>query len=154
MMPRHLVRDAARWRPLVRIRQTRAERARSGDRKGVGTGELHASLLADGGHSDLASIEAATALGVVPVISPRSEKTPDNHRESDVVTAWRERMTQPASKRLLRARASLCELPNAHAKTRFAMASALVRGLEKVTCIALLVALTSNLVAHGARLLA
>ncbi len=118
------------------------------------TGELPACLLADGGHSDFASIEAATALGVVPVISPRSEKTPNNHKESEVVTAWRERMTQPASKRLLRARASLCELPNAHAKTRFAMASVLVRGLEKVTCIALLVALTSNLVAHGASLLA
>lgn len=117
------------------------------------TGALPASLLADGGHSDFASIEAATALGVVPVISPRSEKTPDNHRESDVVTAWRERMALPASKQLLRARASLCELPNAHAKTRFAMASVLVRGLEKATCFVLLVALTSNLLAHAPSLL-
>ena len=106
-----------------------------------------------GGHSDFASIEAATALGVVPVISPRTEKTPDNHRESGTITAWRERMMQPASQQLLRARASLCELPNAHAKTRFAMASVLVRGLEKVTCVAWLAALTSHLLGHAASLL-
>ena len=117
------------------------------------TGRLPTSLLADGGQSDFASIEAATALGVVPVISPRTEKTPDSHKETAVITAWRERMMHPASKQLLRARASLCELPNAHAKTRFTMASVLVRGLEKVTCVALLVALTSNLLGHAASLL-
>ena len=60
---------------------------------------------------------------------------------------------QPASKQLLRARASLCELPNAHAKTRFAMAAVLVRGVDKVTCVALLVGLTSNIVSHAASLL-
>ena len=71
-----------------------------------------------------------------------------------MITAWREDMAQPGSKTLYRARASLCELPNAHAKTWFAMASVLLRGLEKVTCMVLLTALTHNLLAHASRLLA
>lgn len=117
------------------------------------TGDLPTTLLADGGHSDHGTIEAAAALGVRALMPSRRDTASPNHKESAVVTAWREQMTQPDAKALLRARASLCELPNAHAKTRFAMASVLVRGLEKVTCIALLVALTSNLVAHAASLL-
>ncbi len=63
-------------------------------------------------------------------------------------------MSTEESKQLLRARASLCELPNAHAKTRFAMASVLVRGLNKVTCVALCVALTHNVLTHAVKLLA
>lgn len=118
------------------------------------TGTLPAVLLADGGHADLTSIEEATALGVRAIIPARSETKPAHQKaESEVITAWRRDMAQPATKTLFRARASLCELPNAHAKTRYAMASALVRGLEKVTCIALLVALTNNLLMHANRLL-
>lgn len=117
------------------------------------TGQLPAALLADGGHADVASIEAATALGVLPVIPPRAEESPLNHKDSEVIRAWRERMKTEDSKQLLRARASLCELPNAHAKTRFGMASVLVRGLEKVTCVVLLTALTHNLLGHAVRLL-
>jgi hypothetical protein len=70
------------------------------------------------------------------------------------MSAWREDMATDDAKQLMRARASLAELPNAHAKTRFAMASLLVRGIEKVTCVALLVALTHNLLGHAAKLLA
>jgi transposase len=117
------------------------------------TGQLPARMLADGGHADVASIEAATALGVLPVIPPRAEDSPPNHKESEVIQAWRARMKTDESKQLLRARASLCELPNAHAKTRFAMASVLVRGVEKVTCVVLLTALTHNLLTHAASLL-
>lgn len=118
------------------------------------TGKLPAVLLADGGHADLASIEAATALGVRALIPPRTESKPDNHKESEVITAWRHDMAEPATKSLYRARASLCELPNAHAKTRFALGSVVVRGLEGVTCVALLTALTHNVLAHASRLLA
>jgi transposase len=117
------------------------------------TGQLPDKLLADGGHADVSSIEAATALGVVPVIPPRAEDSPLNHKDSEIIQAWRERMKTDDSKQLLRARASLCELPNAHAKTRFAMASLLVRGLEKVTCVALLTALTHNVLAHAVNIL-
>jgi transposase len=116
------------------------------------TGKLPGVLIADGGLADHASIEQVTAMGVRPVMPSRSATASPNHKESAVVTAWREDMATPNAKALLRARASLCELPNAHAKTRFAMASVLIRGLEKVTCVALLVALTSNLVTHAPKL--
>ena len=117
------------------------------------TGQLPRVLLADGGLADHASIERATELGVRPVMPTRRLTASPKHKESEVVTAWRQDMATPEARTLLRARASLCELPNAHAKTRFAMASMLIRGLEKVTCFALLVALTNNLVTHAAKLL-
>ena len=53
-----------------------------------------------------------------------------------------------------RARAGLCELPNAHLKCHHGMDQVLIRGLEKVTCVALLGILTSNLLAHAGALLA
>jgi hypothetical protein len=57
------------------------------------------------------------------------------------------------AKRLYRARAGLCELPNAHFKGRHGVDQVLVRGTEKVTCVVLLAALASNLLAHAAALL-
>jgi hypothetical protein len=48
---------------------------------------------------------------------------------------------------------SLCELSNAHLKHHHGVAQVLVRGTAKVTCVALLCALTANLVTHAAALL-
>jgi len=55
--------------------------------------------------------------------------------------------------RTFRARASLCELSNAHLKHHHGLAQLLVRGLEK-TCVALLAGLAANLLQHAAKLLA
>ena len=77
---------------------------------------------------------------------------PPNPSEDPVIASWRDRMRTDEAKEQMRARASLCELSNAHIKTRFSMASLLVRGLSKVTCMVLLTALTANLVAHAAAL--
>jgi hypothetical protein len=63
-------------------------------------------------------------------------------------------MQTDAAKRTYRARAALCELSNAHLKCHHGTAQVLVRGIAKVTCVALLAALTSNLLAHAAALLA
>ena len=52
------------------------------------------------------------------------------------------------------ARASLCELANAHIKCRFRLDRFLVRGTPKVTCVALLAAIAFNLLQHAASLLA
>jgi hypothetical protein len=70
------------------------------------------------------------------------------------IEAWLKRMETDESKEKFRARASLCELTNAHAKSRFALSTLLVRGIEKVTCVVLLTALVSNLLAHAPSLLA
>ena len=57
------------------------------------------------------------------------------------------------AKELYRARSALAELPNARLKTRFAMSQLLVRGLDKVTCFALLAALSMNILTHASKLL-
>ncbi len=69
------------------------------------------------------------------------------------IAAWHDRMDTDVAKRLYRARAGLCELPNAHLECHHGVAHVLVRGTEKVTCMVLLAALASNLLAHAATLL-
>jgi hypothetical protein len=63
-------------------------------------------------------------------------------------------MESNRAKQLYRARAGICELPNAHRKCRHGAAEVLVHGTEKVTSVALLVALAANLLAHTTTLLA
>jgi hypothetical protein len=117
-------------------------------------GERPSVLLADAGHASFADIQAAAERGVTAYIAPqeRSLTKPPRPSEGPVIAAWRERMGSDEAKQQMRARASLCELSNAHIKTRFSMASLLVRGQTKVTCMVLLTALTANLVAHAAAL--
>jgi transposase len=117
-------------------------------------GKRPSVLLADNGHASSADIRAAADRGVTALIAPqgRSMRKPPNPNEDPAVASWRDRMRTDEAKEQMRARASLCELSNAHIKTRFSMASLLVRGLTKVTCMVLLASLTANLVAHAAAL--
>ena len=68
--------------------------------------------------------------------------------------AWRARMETEEAKKLDRARASLCELMNAHLPTPHGVDQFLVRGLAKVTCVVLLGVIASNLLQPAATLLA
>lgn len=116
------------------------------------TGALPTTLLADGNHGDLDSIRAAHERGVKALIPPRAE-TPGARSAADVpILEWRARMQTDEAKQLYRARSALAELPNARLKTRFAMSQLLVRGLEKVTCFALLTALSMNILTHASQL--
>lgn len=120
------------------------------------TGELPKVLLADANHAKHECIRECARRGV-EVLIPVPERPQSAGPQADAdeaVEAWRERMTTEGAKRTFRARASLCELPNAHLKQRQGHAQVLVRGLSKVTCVALLCALSANLVAHAASLLA
>lgn len=116
------------------------------------TGALPKVLLADGNHAKHECIRDATNRGV-EVIVPCSNLAP---RASDepAIAAWRERMTTDEAKQKYRARASLCELSNAHLKCHHDVAQVLVRGLERVTCVTLLAAVVANLLAHATSLLA
>jgi len=119
------------------------------------TGQLPKTLLADANHAKHACIDEATRQGVRVLIAvPKRELAPSTTEPSDAVVAWRDRMQSAEGKRDYRARAGLCELPNAHFKCHHGNASVLVRGLAKVTCVALLGALTANLLGHLAALLA
>jgi transposase len=117
-------------------------------------GKRPSVLLADNGHASAADIRAAADRGVTALIAPqgRSMRKQPNPSEDPAVASWRDRMRTDEAKEQMRARASLCELSNAHIKTRFSMASLLVRGLTKVTCMVLMTALTANLVAHAGAL--
>lgn len=119
------------------------------------TGELPNVLLADANHAKHDCIRACEERGVLALIAvpARSEKPGANADHAPAVEAWRERMRTPEAKETYRARAGLCELSNAHLKQHHRVAQVLVRGLEKVTCVALLAALSQNLVQHAANLL-
>jgi len=115
------------------------------------TGELPKTLLADANHAAHDCIRAASEAGVEVLVAvpERSRKAGANADDDPVIVAWRERMETDEAKKLYRARASLCELMNAHLRTHHGVDQFLVRGLAKVTCVALLGAIASNLLQHA-----
>jgi transposase len=117
------------------------------------TGALPEVLLADANHAKHDCIRNATARGVevlVPV--PERAKKPEADQDP-AIAAWHDRMETEEAKRQYRARAGLCELPNAHFKCHHGVAQVLVRGIERVSCVVVLAVLTANLLAHAAALL-
>lgn len=118
------------------------------------TGKLPTQLLADANHAKHSCIEAATHAGVEVLIAIPKQEQCATKPVSPEVEAWRERMKTDDAKRAYRARAGLCELSNAHLKDHHGMASVLVRGLAKVTCVALLGAAAANILAHATAWLA
>lgn len=112
------------------------------------TGQLPKTLLADANHAKHSCIEHATKAGVQVLIAvPKTEQAATKPTCPEVV-AWRERMQTNEAKEVYRARASLCELPNANLKCHQGLSQLLVRGLQKVTSVALLAALSANIVQH------
>ena len=120
------------------------------------TGQLPKTLLADANHAAHDCIRAATEAGVEVLISvpTRSQNAGANADLDPAIVAWRERMTTDEAKKVYQARASLCELTNAHLRSHHGVDQFLVRGLAKVTCVALLGAIASNVLQHAASLLA
>jgi hypothetical protein len=124
------------------------------DRHGVYPKEA----LADGGFVSLADIEAAQAQPrgtkvYVPVPQPKDPKR-DRHAplpgDGEQVREWRARMGADEAKGVYRQRASTAECVNAQARNR-GLIRLLVRGLRKVTAVALWFAIAHN-VACAARL--
>jgi transposase len=118
------------------------------------TGQLPSQLLADANHAKHSCVEAATRAGVEVLIAIPKREQCATTPVSPEVEAWRERMETDEAKRAYRARAGLCELSNAHLKDHHGTASVIVRGLAKVTCVALLGAIAANIVAHASAWLA
>lgn len=119
------------------------------------TALLPVMLLADANHAKHACITLATRRGVeILVAVPKREQNTSAQGVAPEIAAWRDRMKTEEAKRAYRSRAGLCELVNAQFKSHHGSANVLVRGLEKVTCVALLGALANNLLAHPTSLLA
>ena len=118
------------------------------------TGQLPSKLLADANHAKHACIDAATRAGVEVLMAIPKREECATTPVSPEVEAWRKRMKTDEAKRVYRARAGLCELSNAHLKCHHGTASVLVRGLPKVTCVALLATIAANILAHATAWLA
>jgi hypothetical protein len=122
------------------------------------TNELPKVLMADSGHVQHADIISARLLGVDVLVPPPEHAVPIERLRMDEKTnpellAWRERMETAEAKEIYRARAGLCELNNAHQKSHHGIEQLLVRGISKVTCVALFHAVASNILQHARHLL-
>ncbi len=115
------------------------------------TGKKPPEYLVDGGYVNLEAIDAADAQGTkvfAPVQKPRDASV-DRHApkpgDGPGTIAWRERMATAEAKEIYKERAATAETVNADARTKRGLERLLVRGRDKVHGVALLVALTSNL---------
>lgn len=115
------------------------------------TGRRPEHLLADANHATLADLKACADKGVDALIAvpKRMERAQAQGDHSEPVEAWRERMRTPEAQALYRGRASLVENVNAQLKQHYGVEKLKVRGLVKVTNVAVLTALAHNLLAHG-----
>jgi transposase len=114
-------------------------------------GTLPADWSMDGGFASQQAIEQVEAAGVrvlAPVAKPKAAER-DPHQplatDSPVLAAWRVRMGLEETKWLYRLRAATIECVNAKARTLHGLTQLRVRGVAKVRCIALWVALAHNL---------
>jgi hypothetical protein len=92
-----------------------------------------------------------------PVPKPRKEGV-DPHRptrtDGEAVAAWRARMAGDEAKAIYKERASTVETANGECKCYRGLTQALVRGIDKVRCLALWSALAYNVVHFATHLAA
>lgn len=119
------------------------------------TGQKVEQELMDGGFIGLEAVENAAAAGTkVYAPLPKSKEGTDPHApkkgDGPGVIAWRKQMGTQEAKDLYKQRASTIETANGECKTYRGLTQFLVRGINKVRCIALWSALAYNFV-HLAR---
>ena len=120
--------------------------------------QLPDDWLIDGGFVSATAIEIGTAKQVrvlAPVPEPKNpERDPalPLPTDSPALAAWRARMATPEAKATYQLRAATSKCVNAQARSSHGLLQFRVRGLIKVLCVALWIALTHNLliwVRHG-----
>ncbi len=114
------------------------------------TGQHPGAYLLDGGFVDLEDIEALEGRGVRVYAPPKKgkgvQKATPKPGSGPGVIAWRERMDTEEGQTIYRHRASTAECVNAQVRVMFGLQRFTVRSVTKVTSIALLLAVTHNLV--------
>jgi hypothetical protein len=111
------------------------------------------NYLMDGGLADLDDITALTARSITvyaPLQEPKSKtsgRTKGEPRPGDApaVAEWRARMVTKEGEAIYRQRGSLVEWMHAQWRTRHGLQQFRVRGIDKVTSVMLLMAITHNL---------
>ena len=113
------------------------------------TGRNPQAYLVDGGFVDLEEIEILERRGVQVYAPPKQRKGAQQVRwkpgTTPEIRAWRRRMETEEGQAIYRHRASTAECVNALVRAKHGVRSFTVRTVAKVTCIALLVAITHNL---------
>jgi transposase len=126
------------------------------------TGETVREHLADGGYVRLEDLDRAARADppvtmYMPVPRPR-KKDADPHQpkktDSEPVAEWRQRMGTSEAKEIYKERASTIETVNAELKTERGLERFRVRGLTKVSCVALWSVLAYNVMHFGWQMLA
>lgn len=115
------------------------------------TGKRPGEYLVDGGYVNLEAIEKATDQGTTvfaPVPEPRDPKV-DRYapkpEDGPGTIAWRKRMNTDEAKDIYKERAATAETSNADLRVKRGLERLPVRGLKKVLGVAVLAALTNNL---------
>lgn len=118
------------------------------------TGTRPKEILVDGGYTKLQAIDEAAALGVnvlAPIPKPRVEGA-DPHAprpgDSSAVLEWRARMATDEAKEAYKGRAAVAETVNAEVKDKRGLARLRVRGLDNVTTVIGLFAVTYNILRY------
>ena len=115
--------------------------------------QLPEQWLMDGGFAGHAAIEAEAVEAAGPQVRAPVPQPKDKERDrytprpgdSAVIQAWRTRMGTAEAQGIYRVRAATIECVNAHARSRLGLQQLRVRGLRKVRCVALWIALTHDL---------
>ena len=113
------------------------------------TGRHPDAYLVDGGFVDLEDIRTLGRVGVRVYAPPKGQKGGQEVRwkpgTEPEVLAWRERMETEEGQATYKHRAATAECVNALARERHGVLRFTLRGVSRVTCIALLLAITHNL---------
>jgi transposase len=125
------------------------------------TGGKVAQHLVDGGYLRTEDIVQAHQQGVELFVPPKPARNPQNRGrelepkpgDSDAVLAWKQRMASAEGQKIYKDRAATSETVNADLRMYRGLVPLTVRGLEKITCVALWCALAHNLMHFGKALL-
>jgi transposase len=114
------------------------------------TGKRPLEHLVDGGYTKLEEIDAVEASGTAvyaPVPEPRGDGDPYERKRDDTdrTAVWRARMKTDEAKEIYKERAAVAETVHADLRTWRGLRQLPVRGKKKVRAVALLLALTHNL---------
>jgi transposase len=117
--------------------------------------------LVDGGYLRTEDIVEAHQQRVELFVPPKPARNPQNRGreleqksgDSEAIRAWKQRMASQEGQKIYKERAATSETVNADLRTYRGLVPLTVRGLEKITCVALWCALAHNLMHFGKALL-
>lgn len=116
-------------------------------------GRAPAVVLADANHFKIDEIKELDRRGILPVVPPPRPRTTGKHKRNDArLNQYRQWIASSAAKARYKQRPALAEHANATFKGQFGLDKLLVRGLGKVTSVALLASVAYTMMQNLHRL--